>query len=121
MIPIRGLFQHIPAPDVVDDEDITDKEEEERKEIDEHKERKVIHHVDSVWIKPIEEKEGIVVLHHQLRVALNDHIVGALVKLQVRMLHLPEHECLWTGEKKRKDPGEQNHQPGNKRIKIGRK
>ena len=111
MIPIRGLIQNKPAPDVVDDEDITDKEEEEGKEIDKDKEGQVIHHIDSVWIKPIEEKEGFVVLHHQLRVALNDHIVGALVKLQVGVLHLPEHECLWTSKEERQDPGEQNHQP----------
>ena len=78
----------------MNDEDVADNEAAEREEIDKDEEREMIDHVESIRIHAIEEVKGLVPLHHQLGVALNDHVGGALVELHVRVLSLPEHEGL---------------------------
>ena len=88
------LFSLAPSSDEVNDEDVADKEAAEREEIDKDEEREMIDHVESIRIHAIEEVKGLVPLHHQLGVALNYHIGGALVELHVRVLRLPEHEGL---------------------------
>jgi hypothetical protein len=91
---LSKLFNPSPSSDEVNDEDVADNEAAEREEIDKDKEREMINHVESIGIHAIEEVKGLVPLHHQLGVALNDHVGGALVKLCVRMFSLPEHEGL---------------------------
>ena len=88
----------------MNDEDVADNEAAEREEIDKDEEREMIDHVESIRIHAIEEVKCLVPLHHQLGVALNDHVGGALVELHVRVLQLPEHEGLGCREKKRNNP-----------------
>ena len=88
------LFSLAPSSDEVNDEDVAKKEAAEGEEIDKDEEREMIDHVESIRIHAIEEVKGLVPLHHQLGVALNDHVGGALVELHVRVLRLPEHEGL---------------------------
>ena len=88
------LFCPAPPSDEVNDEDVADKEAAEREEIDKDEEREMIDHVESIRIHAIKEPKGLVPLHHQLRVALNGHMGGALVELHVRVLQLPEDEGL---------------------------
>ena len=96
----------------MNDEDVADKEAAEREEIDKDKEREMIDHVDSVRVYSKEEVCCLVTVHHHCGVVLNDHVGGALVELQVGVLHLPEHQGLGGGQDKGHNPGEENHQPG---------
>jgi hypothetical protein len=88
------MFSLSPSSDEVNDKDVADNEAAEREEIDKDKEREMIDVVQCIRIHAIEEVKGLVPINHQLRVALNDHVGGALVELHVRVLCLPEHECL---------------------------
>ena len=71
----------------------------------------MVEHVDSVRVNTKEEVHGLVSLHNQLGVALNDHVGGALVEFNIRMLHLSEHECLGGGQNEGHHPGAEHHQP----------
>ena len=88
------LFSLTPSSDEVNDEDVAENQATEREEIYKDEEREMIDHVESIRIHTKEEVKGLVPLHHQLGVALNDHVGGALVELHVRVLCLPEHEGL---------------------------
>ena len=69
----------IPSPDEVNNEDVADKEAAERKEVYKDKKGEIIDDVDGVRI---------------------NELYSTLVKLQVWVLHLAEHDCLRTGTEK---------------------
>ena len=88
----------------VDDENIADEQASKGEEINKDEKRKIVDQVDCVRVHTKEEVDNLVFLNHTLRIALNDHISCALVKLEYWMLLLLEHEGLWGGQEEGHDP-----------------
>ena len=65
--------------------------------------------VDSFRINTKKDILGLSSHDNSARVLLHHHVGGALVELDIGVLQLAEHECLWKGENEGNYPRGNNH------------
>ena len=118
MIVILHVRAVIQPFDNDDDDVVADDETEQREEVNKEKERATVERVEDRRIDAVESILCLAILNDDIRVGLYHHVGGALVKLQGGMLQLPEHQGLGARQQDGDHPGDKDHGPCQKKIRV---